>query len=499
MSSQYLRSCFIAMPLLAILAGSGASAARPDHGIRWSGDPSDNLIIADRDGQETQAKILPRADGGFYVSWYDDTDDGFDVRLQRLDGDGNEMWPHNGILVADRNYSSTTDYGFSVDVAGNAILAFQCCAATSDESVVVYQIDETGASLWGPNGVTVTTPTEDVLVAYATATSDGGVVAVWMNGAAQGRAQKLDASGMALWGPTGITLPGPATGFKFIADVKAGLEGDAIVAWSNQAGSTRILRAQKLASADGAVLWGNDGVRVSEAGNLQAGYFPKIISDNAGGAIFAYYDIVGSAPVTRVQHLDATGARLLGNDGLLVTTDATNRHTNPSAVFDASTGDINVTWISSVTTPGGMVLNGLYAQRIDFNGARSLGDTGKEIVPMTDSTDGTNALSQAVALAAPGGFLATWVTGNSSATNNMISAVRLDASGNLLWNQPAQLKTNTSKVVWLGGATSELGYAAYVWADSPTNDSQSRDIRAQNLLYNGRFVDDTIFTDGFDD
>lgn len=499
MSSQNLRSRFIAMPVFAVLAVGGANAMQSDTGIRWSGNPSDNLIIADRDGQETQPKILPRADGGFYVSWLDDTDDGFDVRLQRLDGDGNEMWSHNGILVADRNYSSTTDYGFSVDVAGNAILAFQCCAATSDESVVVYKFDETGIPLWGPTGVTVTTPTEDVLVSYATATSDGGVVAVWMNGSAQGRAQKLDADGMAVWGPTGITLPGPATGFKFIADVKAGLDGDAIVAWSNQTGSTRILRAQKLASADGAVLWGNDGIRISDAGNLQAGYFPKIISDNAGGAIFAYYDIVGSAPVTRVQHLDASGTRILGNDGLLVTTDTTNRHTNPAAVFDASTGDINVTWIDSMTTPGGMVFNGLYAQRIDSSGARAFGDTGQVIVPMTEATDGINALSQPVALTAPDGFLAAWVAGNSSAANNAISAVRLDAGGDLLWNEPAQLKTNIGKVIWLGGATSELGYAAFVWSDSPTNDNQMRDIRAQNLQYDGGFVNDRLFADGFDD
>lgn len=499
MSSPILQSRFIAMPLLAALTCGGAIAAQPESGIRWSGDPSSNLIVADRSGEETQAKILPRADGGFYVSWFDNTDGGYDVRLQRLDANGTEVWAHNGILVSDRSYGSTTDYGFSVDTAGNAILSFQCCAATSDESVLVYKIDESGTSVWGAGGVTVTTPTEDVLVSYVTATSDGNVVAAWMNGSAQGRAQKLDANGTPMWGSTGITLPGPATGFKFIADIKAGLNGDAIVAWSNQAGSTRILRAQKLASADGAVLWGNDGVRVSDAGNLQAGYFPKIISDGAGGAIFAYYDIAGVAALTRVQHLDATGARLLGNDGVLVTTDTTNKHINPAAVFDATTGDIHVVWIDTFVATGGMVFDGLYAQRIDSTGGRSYGDTGKEIVPMTNSTDGTNGLSQTIALNAPAGFIAGWVTGSPSAVNNAISAVRLNGAGNLLWNQPTQLKTSITKTSRLTAATSEMGYAAFVWSDSPSNDSTLQNVRAQNLQYDGGFINDRIFSNGFDD
>lgn len=486
------------VPCLALLPIAGSALAAPITGDNWPVDPSQPLAIADRGGEETQAKWMPLADGGFYVSWFDNTDGGFDLRLQRLDGDGNQMWGHGGVLVVDRNYSSTTDYGLSVDTAGNALLSLQCCTQNAaDERIVAFKIDSTGAQVWGSTGIPVSTVGEGELISYLTGTSDGNVVVAWMNNNAALRAQKLDTTGAPLWGSTGITLPGPATGFKFLADIKPALNGDAIVDWSNQAGSTRILRAQKLASADGAVLWGNDGIQISDVGNLQAGYFPGITTDGQGGALFAYYDAIGSSRNIRVQHLDANGTRLLGNEGVLATTEGTRLHINPSASFDAATGITSVAWVDTVTITGGQTFHGLYAQRIDSTGARLFVDDGLEIVPMAESTDGVKALSQVVTLSAPDGFLVGWVTGNSSAPINPISVVRIDGAANLVWNQPVFLKTGATKTSRLSGATSELGYAAFVWSDAPTNDSAGKDVLARNLQYNGEFGD-ILFRDGFD-
>lgn len=486
--------------LLAGLASATATAAPASpHGSAdgWSNDPGTNLQIADRGGEEVQAKILPRTDGGFYVSWFDNSDGGYDLRLQRLDADGRELWPHNGVLVADRTYSSTTDYGFSVDAAGNALLSFQCCTQqAADERIVVAKVTPDGGLPWSGGRVAVSTLGEGELISYVAATADGNAVVVWMNDTGQGRAQKLDPTGAALWGATGTTLPGPATGSKFVADVIAAGSGDAIVAWSNQAGSTRLLRAQKLAAADGGVLWGSDGIRVSDTGGLGAGYFPKMLADDSGGAVFAYTDFVGTAPFARVQHLAADGTRLLGASGVVATTNTSRGHYSPAAHFDAASGDIYVIWVDgTVVTPN--TLDGLYAQRIDAAGLRRWGEEGRELVPMTVSTDGTNALSQLVALPAPGGFLATWVTGNTSVAQNSISTVRLDADGVLLWNRAAHIKTSPTRTSRLAGATSTQGYAAYTWSDGQGNDGSTLNVRGQNLRYNGSFGD-TLFRDGYE-
>ena len=467
-------------------------------GSGWSNDPAQNLILADRAGEETQAKILARADGGFYVSWFDNTDGGYDLRLQRLDANGVEQWEHNGIVVADRTYSSTTDYGFAVDTDGNALLSFQCCTqGAADERIVAARISPDGLPIWSGIGVPVSTVGEGAAVSAIAATSDGDAVVIWMNSAGAGRAQKLDPAGAARWGATGVSLPGPAAGLKFIADVKPSSNGDAIIAWSNQQGSTRILRAQKLAAATGAAQWGSDGVRVSEVGNLQAGYFPKMLVDGAGGVVFGYYDGVGIGWNVRVQRLDAAGTRLFGNDGVLASTDTTRGHFSPAVTFDPTSGDTHIVWVDGQTIAQ-QAYDGLYAQRINAAGVRQYAGEGRVIVPMTQSTDGANSLSQLVALSVPDGFIAAWVTGNTSVTNQRISTLRLDNAGDFAWPQPVALKTSATTTSRLAGATSASGYAAFTWGDAPDNGAGARDIRAQNLPYSGVF-DDTIFADGFDD
>lgn len=467
----------------------------------WSSDPAVNLVIADRGGEETQAKILPRADGGFYVSWFDNTDGGYDVRLQRLDAQGNALWVPGGIRVADRSYSSTTDYGFAVDAAGDALLSFQCCTqGAGDERIVVVKIDADGDPAWGAGGIAVSTLGEGAVVSYVATGADGSALAAWMNDAGQGRVQKLDAAGQPQWGATGVTVPGPASGLKFMADIKGAGSGDAIVAWSNQSGSTRILRAQKFASADGAPLWGTDGVRVSDSGNLQAGYFPKIIPDGAGGALFAYYDASGVAFNVRVQHVDADGSRRFGADGVLATTDTSKGHYSPSATYDPATGFTHLIWVDG-TTINQQSYDGLYAQRIDAGGVRIWADGGRELVPMTISTNGANALSQLVALPAPDGLLAAWVTGNTSVAANPITTVRLDATGAEVWPQRVSLKSRANRTSRLTGASSQAGYAAYVWSEGSGNDAGSLDVLAQNLSYAGALGPtdpDLLFADGFE-
>ena len=92
---------------------------------QWSSNAATNSSIADQTSEQVQPKIAPTSDGGCYISWFDNAAGGYDVRLQRLDADGVEQWAHNGVLIADRGFSSTQDYGLDVDTAGNALLTFR--------------------------------------------------------------------------------------------------------------------------------------------------------------------------------------------------------------------------------------------------------------------------------------------------------------------------------------------------------------------------------------
>jgi hypothetical protein len=100
---------------------------------QWSSDPSVNLAIADRTADQVQPKICSTSDGGCYISWFDNAGGGYDVYLQRLDPQGYEQWPHNGLLIANRSYGWTTDYELTVDADDNAVIAYNDDRSGSDQ------------------------------------------------------------------------------------------------------------------------------------------------------------------------------------------------------------------------------------------------------------------------------------------------------------------------------------------------------------------------------
>ncbi|MBO9662163.1 hypothetical protein [Dokdonella sp.] len=494
---------------LAVAVFGAAAALGPACGhAQWSANPGDNLIVADEYADQTQPKIVATPDGGYYVSWFDDIAHGFGIHLQRLDAQGNELWEHDGILVAERQLGFTYDYGLAIDADGNAYLGYNCCANNSDdEHIAVSKVTPDGTLEWGAAGITVSAPasTERPYAAHLAMTSDGFVAVAWSVDPNFIRVQKLDVDGAAQWTQGGVAV-NPPNGLALLADIEPSDAGNVIVSWSNQAGPARTLRAQKLAAADGAGLWGTGGVRVFGQGGLQMGYFPEFIDAGDGGAVFYDYDVVGVRFFARVQRLDANGAPMLDPNGVLTTTDTVNDHVATAAAFDRASGDIYAIWIDTVQRDDMQVYDGVYAQRVDASGQRQWGDTGKELVPMAIATDGTHSISQLTAVSAPsllggprGGFIGSWTTGAIPAPDQPITATRLDQSGNYVWDaQNVAIKNArpTGRTVAVKGASGNA--VIYAWQDGADG---ATTIRVQNLRGDGTLgnpILDRIFADGFD-
>jgi len=485
-----------------LAAGTLAFAAAPAH-AQWSNSADAPLVVADAADGQVQPKIATAPDGTYYVSWFDGHVGSFSIYLQHLDAQGNELWPHGGVLVATRAYSSTTDYGLGVDADGNAYLAYNCCANNvDDEHIQVNRVDANGTLPWGAEGVTVSAPasTEPVYNAYVTATGDGNIAVIWSTESVA-RVQKLTPDGTPLWATNGVAVSTTTAGTFLAGDVHSNAAGDVIASWVYQAGPfLRALYTQKLAADDGAALWDPAGVRVFGVGAVQLGYYPPFIDDGAGGGVFYDYDTTALMFVPRVQHVAADGSLLLGANGVVATTDTSINHTNTAAAYDAASGDIYVVWRDSYTTAGGADFDGLSAQRVDSTGALQWGDTGKVLVAPADSTDSTLALSQITAMPAPGGFVAGWITGAYPAANNPISVARVNADGSYAWpSQNVVVKSDhgTSRTGVTAGADGEL---VYVWTDI-TDGSGAGQIQAQRLNLDGSLggsSDDHIFVDGFD-
>lgn len=307
---------------------------------QWSDDPGVNLTLADSSGEQVQPKMVPTADGGFWVSWFDNSTGGYDVYLQRLDADGVEQFAHNGILIADRDFSSTEDYGLAVDADGNALLAYR--ENQDDVSQIVAQkIAPDGTLLWISGGIVVSDDAGGVHSPKISATGDDALAVAWSSSDGDIVAQKLDSAGVPLWNTDGVSIV-PPSGFFFLADLHGDADGNVITSWGAQLSTyDRELWAQKLAAADGSPLWGSDPVEVfgGTDGALQYGYFPPFIPDGDGGGVFVWYT-VGANGQVHAQHILSDGSAAFAQNGVLVSTDANQNHFGPSGAYDATTGDI---------------------------------------------------------------------------------------------------------------------------------------------------------------
>ena len=454
---------------------------------QWPTDPATPLVVADRSGPQVQPKIVGVTGGGFYISWFDSSAGGYDVYLQRLDVEGNEMWAHNGVLVADRGFSSTQDYGLSVDASGNALLAFRDDRGATTE-VTVSKIGLDGTLLWGADGVQVSSGGLFVAAPRVTGTSDGNVVVAWTSDD-NVMLQKLDANGVPQWAG-GITYTPPATESFSPSDIHASDAGTAIVSFVNQTGgfgAPRHIWAQKLAAADGASLWGAGHVQVFTGGSLQFGNFPPFVSDEMGGAVFAWYTSSPSLQC-RVQRVLANGTEAFAHQGVEVSTNAAQIRVSPRAAFNSATQEIFVAWREQTSNQS---QSALYAQKLDASGARQWTDNGSQLMPMT-----ADEITSVTTLVYDDGALVSWIH-SPSFGNDPVYAVRVDGSGSLVWAPPIAelciLPTQSSDLV---GTSGSAGYAAYAWSDGDTGVS---DIYAANLNGDGSLgYSGSVFGDGFE-
>jgi len=401
---------------------------------QWSNDPMQNLAISDiPNADQVQPKVVPLADNGFFVSWFNNNPNdppphGYDTYLQRLDLNGYEQWMHDGIQIAKLTNSSTEDYGLDVDTQGNALLAFLDNRENANQQVTVTKVSPSGEQLWGPNGVQLTAVTPNAHQPKVAGTSDGGVVVAWT---AYGPTysfivlQKLDANGKPQWASNTLVNNGMILSENkadyMVSDLHASDNGSVIVSFSRDTGfrSSRYLYANKI-SASGQLLWGAGHVKVFNTGSLQLGNYPAFVTDGAGGAIFSWYT---SSPLqSYVQHINADGSEAFAHNGVPVSTNASQIRVSPSAAYNPATKEIFVSWEEENSVQS---MSGVYAQKFDASGNRQWGDSGLVIVPLQNSNNAE--LAERTVLIGDGAFV-FWIDQQAN-LNGLLQGIRLNNDG----------------------------------------------------------------------
>jgi hypothetical protein len=447
----------------------------------WSNDATQNLVLAQSTTFLNGAYIRPRPDGGFYISWLDGGR-GYSLYLQCLDENGNLLWDTAGKLVYERHITSTVDYRLSVDPDGNAIIGIDSGIPpfSPGGTALAFKLSPSGEMLWGDSGIAVSSPDEVIGQVRCAATSDRGAAFFWDSNSDARilHVVKLDANGNRAW--VEDVQFSTSTGDIRPVEVIASDAGSVICAFVHQFGNSSLL-TQKLASADGATMWGANPVAVVDAVKtnvtLPVRQDPTVLSDNAGGAIFGYplADAAGGEMVY-VQRIDTGGLPFYEANGLHVTTETLRIESTPCFGFSAADNLVYALWESSPTPS----ITDVRAQCIDATGSLLWGGSGVVLTaPVLNPAAGPGTVG---ILSVADGALAAWVP--APPTGLLPQPLRvslLDKAGRQVWpGQSVDIKVSaTTSTDNAGGTIGVGGYGAFVW----TSDDYT--CRAQNINMDG--------------
>lgn len=447
---------------------------------QWPSDPLINLQISDMNGEQALPKIAVCSNGDLYVAWFSNESGNYNVRLQLLDKDGNELWEPNGILVSDHEQMTwLTDWDMAVDTANFAVLTFQDIR-TGNNNPVAYRISPEGEMMWGNDGVSLSNNANFEPSPKVCATDAGNAVFAWQSEASGGseiHLQKIAPDGQTQWG-NGIVLSSPSLAYTY-PYLRSATDDQVFLLWHKQSGPTwapnRGLYVQ-LIDVDGNTVWEND-LEVYAPVASGAVITLQLASDYNGGIVFAwYYNDVGTHFNCKAQHMDESGNLSLPANGVFVSTFMNRNHMYPAPAFLPETQEIVVYFSEQDLNQN---QRGLYAQKFDLDGNRLWTDQGKQLIALSN-----NDYSLPVASGLDDKAICIYQSTESmSASNTRIQAVMLDTDGDYVWDDEfIDMSTFQSSKLHMVMTDYYFGQWVAVWEDERNG---GRDIYAQNIQKDG--------------
>jgi len=454
---------------------------------RWPGDPFENLAICERGGNQYNTRVVCASDGGWFISW-EDIAEGRNLYVQRLDAAGNLMWPSCGVLAAKRFGEATQGYDLAVDAQDCPVLVYQDIRDHRHQ-IYVTRLDGDGDHLWPINGIPLTDTTGDDFLCrpMVAATTDGAYVVGWSRDPDYSTVhldlhfQRLAPDGSPLWSEVIVWKDEDGASF-WLCDLNASDEGAVIASWVRHYGyaGPRHLWTQKI-DPDGTPMWEAEETRdghvvVYDGGTLQYGSLPPFATDGMGGAVFSWYRCAPGRLQVFAQHIRADGSEAFGHDGAAVSSAYRDR-CYPAACYNVATRETFVFWMEQVV---GETIAGVYAQKFDDFGNRQWGDWGREVVPGCPYD-----YSHLNVCPHGDGAIGSWVE-TTAWKHSYLDASRLDGEGGFVWDPAiAGVSSICSDKDHPAVAINDYGMTAIVWTDD-RGEGLGDDIYAQNISADGR-------------
>ena len=322
-------------------------------------------------------KAISDSLSGVVMAWSDDHDN---LYLQRIDSQGNLLWSVNKPLI------QTRPFDISCDGSGNTFVVWE----DKDFNVLVQKLDSTGEASWLPDGLLLS-DLHGPGVGMDSITNDGagGAIVAWICGISSedkvgitGQelyTQRVSAEGKTLWATGGLPIRTMAQrdSIPFEPQMTSDNTGGAFIFWRDDMS----IYAQRI-DATGESLWAQGGIEVWKGeGSLRSPYF-SVAADGSGGVIVVWnYTEKGKradqSPSLRAQRLDASGKKLWGESGVLVTS-GSQGYLTPALIAPDGNGGAFFSWAAGKNIHKATLS---YAQRASAEGKLLWGEDGIRLNP----------------------------------------------------------------------------------------------------------------------
>lgn len=254
--------------------------------------------------------------GDFFVGWSRSTSWG----MRKLNAQGESQWGPEGVVPLPA-MSGFYCNQMVADGAGGAIVL---CNAQTEEAdafgkkqwtLVAQHFDTQGKPVWPESGLVLATSTEEWPQYAMIPDGMGGAVIAWQNPSEDQLiyAQRVNAEGHVLWGAEGMKVTSEG---RFFSLTPGNQPGESLIAW---AFLRQVLRAQKL-TKDGTLAWGADAAALAGPESVLASIPLVIVADGEGGAWITwaqgYFGGGYHNNITYIQRVGADGQPLWGERGV---------------------------------------------------------------------------------------------------------------------------------------------------------------------------------------
>ncbi len=244
-------------------------------------------------GGYTDFDMRTDGQGGALFGWYRYDEPYFqttpvyfeEAGVQRISSNGTAMWGPDGVMVWENpGFPHTTFWEVRTVQDGNG---GAYVITSGGERVYAQHVNSLGALTWAGDGVVVQTLGTGANSGTAPELCEDGVGGfILVHSFGHIYAQRVDAAGSLLWGPTGIRAV-DSTGYGFFSNAAIAADGfgGAVVGFERWDQGAEILGGARL-DAFGNVLWSSAALFVPSGD--QGLWDVRVVADGSGGAKYAW-------------------------------------------------------------------------------------------------------------------------------------------------------------------------------------------------------------------